>query len=94
MKRTGFNAARQAVSLIILGAALHGAPLWAAGPVGLFDDHGDVGKPALAGSVQFDAGRGTYLVTGGGKNMWAREDQFHFIWKRMSGDVTLSANIR
>jgi Tol biopolymer transport system component len=33
-------------------------------------------------------------VSGGGKNMWAREDAFHFVWRRMSGDVSLSADVR
>src|SRR4029077_8438043 len=36
----------------------------------------------------------SYFVTGGGKNMWGQEDAFHFVWKRMSGDVALTASIR
>src|SRR5260370_1120283 len=69
-------------------------PLPAADRVGDCAAHADVGKPARAGSVAYDAGTRTYLVTGGGKNMWGREDAFHFVWKRMSGDVALAADVR
>src|SRR5262249_1412797 len=31
---------------------------------------------------------------GGGHNMWARADAFHFVWKRMSGDLSLTAEVR
>src|SRR4029434_5455829 len=32
-------------------------------------------------------------IAGGGENMWFGTDAFHFVWKKMSGDVTLSADI-
>ena len=62
--------------------------------VGIFAGHGEVGKPAKPGSVQFDAARGAYLVTGGGDNMWATNDAFYCVWKEASGDLTLAADIR
>ena len=62
--------------------------------VGLFAGHGDVGKPGKPGSVQFDAARGAYVITGGGENMWATNDGFYYVWKQMSGNVSLAANIR
>jgi TolB protein len=33
-------------------------------------------------------------VTGGGANIWARSDEFHLVWRRLSGDVALSATLR
>jgi Tol biopolymer transport system component len=70
------------------------APLPAgAAPVGAFDDHGDVGEVGHAGAVSFDAATGTYSVSGGGTNMWFETDAFHFVWKKVSGDVTLAADI-
>src|SRR5216683_804074 len=63
-------------------------------PVGLFENHSDVGNPRHAGAVEYDPERKSYLITGGGKNMWGQEDAFHFVWKRMSGDVALTASIR
>ena len=62
--------------------------------LGLFAGHGDVGKPGKPGSVQYNAATGAYVITGGGDNMWATNDGFHIVWKQMSGNVSLAANIR
>ena len=34
-----------------------------------------------------------YTLTAGGTNMWARRDEFHFAWKRMTGDFILQARV-
>jgi hypothetical protein len=52
----------------------------------------DVGDPALAGSVVYDADLQTYTVSGAGRNMWFDQDEFHFVWKRLSGDFILPAH--
>lgn len=70
------------------------APLRAATPVGLFEDHADLGGPARAGAASFDSATKTYKITGGGVNMWATADAFQFAWKKMSGDMMLSAGIK
>src|ERR1700722_2948622 len=64
-------------------------------PLGLFTDQTDVGKPSTlgAGSGAFDAAKGVYTITGGGENMWAAADHFHYVYKKMSGDITLAATI-
>ena len=64
-----------------------------AGP-GEFSGHGDVGNTRRAGSAEFDPAKGAYLVSGGGENMWFTNDAFHFVWKKMSGDLALAADIR
>ena len=61
--------------------------------VGIFEDHSDVGTVLHAGSVTFDPDARTYTVSASGDNMWAAEDDFQFVWKKMSGDVALSADI-
>jgi len=58
-----------------------------AGPIGQFVDHGDIGQPASPGTTAYDPGSGIYRITGFGRNMWAEHDDFHYAWKRMSGDV-------
>src|SRR5665213_513166 len=63
-------------------------------PLGIFEGHSDVGKSLHPGSANFDASTQTYTVTGSGADMWAAEDDFQFLWKKMSGDVALSADIR
>ncbi|WP_031500546.1 TolB family protein [Bryobacter aggregatus] len=60
--------------------------------VGIFEAQSSVGTPARAGSARFDAGN--YTVSGGGANMWANSDSFHFVWRKVSGDVSLTADIR
>ena len=60
----------------------------------LFERQGDIGAVRNAGSVEYDAAKKSYLVAGSGENMWLTNDAFHFVWKRMSGDLALAADIR
>ncbi|HUJ44932.1 MAG TPA: biopolymer transporter TolR [Opitutaceae bacterium] len=71
-----------------------GQPAPGQSALGSFENQGDVGAVLLAGSVEYDAPHGSYLVTGGGENMWFGTDAFHFVWKRISGDVSLAADVR
>ncbi len=70
------------------------ATLWGqTAPLGIFEQRGDVGAVLHPGAVQYDAAKQTYTITGSGDNMWAAADAFQFAWKKMSGDVNLSADI-
>ena len=62
-------------------------------PVGMFEGHNDVGTVLHPGAVDFDAAKKTYTISGSGENMWFASDAFQFVWKKMSGDVTLTADI-
>jgi len=62
--------------------------------IGIFEKHGDVGATGHSGALEFDAKEKTYRVTGGGENMWASTDALHFVWKPMSGNVSLAADVR
>jgi serine/threonine protein kinase len=62
--------------------------------VGDFDGDRDIGEVGPPGSVQFDAGLHQYNVTGSGMNIWMREDAFHFLYRKMSGDLTLKADLQ
>ena len=64
-----------------------------AGVIGQFESHGDVGKVMQAGSASFDAQTKQYSISASGENMWANSDAFHFVWKKASGDVAISAEI-
>lgn len=75
----------------IIAATFSAAAL--AGPVGQFTEHGDIGRPARPGAASFDAGTGTYRITGVGQNMWADHDDFHYAWKRMSGDIVAETRL-
>ena len=65
----------------------------AAAPVGIFESHGDVGPVLREGSVEYDRAKSSYTIAGSGENMWFGSDAFQFVWKKMSGDVTLTADI-
>ncbi len=62
-------------------------------PVGIFEGHSDVGTVLHAGSVEYDTSKQTYAISGSGENMWFAADAFQFAWKKISGDVTLTADI-
>jgi len=62
-------------------------------PVGMFENHQDVGEVLHAGASEFDAGAKSYTLSGSGDNMWAAKDAFQFAWKKASGDLTLTADI-
>jgi len=64
-----------------------------ASPVGIFEGSGDVGTVLHAGSVMFDPSKQIYAIRGSGHNMWSTADAFHYVWTRVSGDVTISADI-
>jgi len=64
-----------------------------ASPLGLFQNHADIGTVLHAGSAQFDAAHGAYTLTGSGENIWFTGDDFHFAWKQVTGDVALAADI-
>jgi hypothetical protein len=61
--------------------------------VGAFEGHGDVGTVLHPGSVKYDEAARAYTVSGSGENMWSTKDAFHFVWKKLSGDVSLSADV-
>ena len=61
--------------------------------LGLFEDHRDIGSVQKPGAVEYDAAKKSYLITGGGENIWATTDGFHFIWKQMSGNLSLAADV-
>ena len=70
-----------------------GVPSAAAQQLGIFQNHQDVGTVLHPGSAQFDAAKGAYTISGSGENMWFGIDDFHYAWKKVSGDVALTANI-
>lgn len=58
---------------------------------GLFDGSVDVGDVEHAGYVYFSADSQHYRIAGSGQNMWFKNDDFHFVYKKMRGDFILTA---
>src|ERR1035441_9590194 len=61
--------------------------------LGIFSGQTDVGTVLHPGAVDFDSAKHTYTVSGSGENMWFGNDDFHFVWKKVSGDTALTATI-
>lgn len=63
-------------------------------PIGIFTHHQDVGNPKLRGSATYNPADQTYRVKAAGANMWANNDQFHFLWKQIKGDFIMQARVQ
>src|ERR1700690_3177745 len=64
------------------------------GSLGVFTNSGDVGGPPIKGSAEFSSSNGQYKITGSGANIWAKQDQFQYVWREMSGNFTVTATLR
>ena len=60
--------------------------------VGVFDNQQDIGYVKHAGSSVYDPASQSYTIKGSGANIWFNEDQFHFTYKKISGDFILTAD--
>jgi Tol biopolymer transport system component len=65
----------------------------AAGSMGIFESQSDVGNVVPDGTLTYSPAAGTYTITAAGINLWAATDGFHFVWKKLSGDLALTADI-
>ena len=52
-----------------------------------------MGAPKIAGSAVYNPLTQEYTLSAAGTNMWAARDEFHFVWKRMTGDFILQARV-
>lgn len=61
--------------------------------LGIFDGQADVGSVTPPGTAVYDAASNVYTITAAGANLWSTVDGFHFAWKKVSGDLWLTADI-
>jgi TolB protein len=91
LRKNSFLAVCVCSAVMTLGVAV---AVPQANDLGVFTNEGSVGQTPPGCQAQYDAAKGQYRITGGGANMWAATDAFYFVWKKVSGDVTLSADIQ
>jgi len=60
----------------------------------IFDNNSDVGLVTHTGSARFIQSSSEYEITGSGANMWGQKDAFQYLWKKDSGDFSLTTRIR
>lgn len=75
-------------TLVLTAAALAQTP-----NLGIFTHQGSVGQTPPGGKAAYDPAAGAYRITGGGANMWGAVDAFHFLYKQVTGDLTLQADV-
>ena len=63
-------------------------------PIGIFQGQSDVGSALVPGSASFDPAKGEYTINSAGYNVWYVRDEFRYLWRRASGDVSLAADVR
>ena len=51
------------------------------------------GLPGSVGSFRFDPVARSYTVIGSGADIWDKADQFHYVYKRLSGDGEIIARV-
>ncbi|MDW5266874.1 MULTISPECIES: DPP IV N-terminal domain-containing protein [Acidobacteriaceae] len=61
--------------------------------LGIFEGSSDVGSVVPPGTVAYDPAKQTYTLASAGANLWENIDAFHFVWKKVSVDVSLTADI-
>jgi hypothetical protein len=84
---------RRAMAIALLAAGA-GVAFAQANGLGIFTNESSVGQTPAGCKAHYDPQKGEYTITGGGANVWAGTDAFYFVWKKASGDITLSADVQ
>jgi catechol 2,3-dioxygenase-like lactoylglutathione lyase family enzyme len=61
--------------------------------LGLFESQSDIGSVVPPGTGKYDPATGIYTLTSAGANTWYRVDDFHYVWKKAVGDLSLTADV-
>ena len=62
-------------------------------PIGVFEGQSDIGSALVPASASYDAGAKQYTINSAGYNIWYSRDEFRYLWKKISGDVSLAADV-
>jgi hypothetical protein len=62
-------------------------------PIGVFHGQSDIGAAVVPGSASYDPGTNQYTINSAGYNIWYSRDEFRYLWSKMSGDLSLAADV-
>ena len=85
---------RRCLAVIIVVMMGMGVGMAQTNDLGIFTNQGSVGQTPPGVTAHYDATNGEYRITGGGANVWGTADAFYFVWKKASGDMTLTADVQ
>ncbi len=80
-------------TVLLWSASFMPSPLYAAADDVLTPPGVDVGKVELPGSAQILPDKKGYRITGSGANIWSKEDAFHFVARKLSGDLVFRMDV-
>ncbi len=93
MKVARLLAVTSTLAFVLIGLGIAAAQTAGSG-LGIFDSQSDVGSVVPPGVATLDAATGVYTIRSAGANLWVNVDAFHFVWKKVSGDVALTADVK
>ncbi|WP_276252827.1 ATP-binding protein [Halomontanus rarus] len=56
-------------------------------------DHVDIGTTAPPGDAQYDEATDQWTVCGGGRNLWHKTDESHFVYTQVDGDARIVGRV-
>ncbi len=62
-------------------------------PIGAFEGQSDVGGAVVPGSATFNSSTAAYTITSAGYNIWYTRDEFTYLWRKVTGDVSLATDV-
>lgn len=62
-------------------------------PIGIFQGQSDIGAAVVPGSSSYDAATKQYTINSAGYNIWYSRDEFRYLWKKTTGDLSLAADV-
>jgi len=62
-------------------------------PAGVFAGQSDIGSAVVPGSASYDPATRQYTINSAGYNIWYTRDEFRYLWKKMSGDVSIAGDV-
>lgn len=84
---------KKLLALFLCSLVLSAALSCSRGTKQLFTDACDVGLVSHPGSCSFDSQQNVYTLTGAGVNLWGNTDACYFVWKKVTGDFSLSGSV-
>jgi TolB protein len=61
--------------------------------LGEFEAQADVGTVEPAGSGEFDKAAKQYRIKSSGENIWAKHDDFHFVYRKAAADMSITSDV-
>jgi len=61
--------------------------------IGIFTGQSDIGSALVPASASYDDATKKYTINSAGYNIWYTRDEFRYLWKKMSGDVSFAADV-